>query len=79
MTMEIVKLACDSKFWPLYEVENGKYKLNYNPSKVVPITDYLKPQGRYKHLFRPENRPLLDKIQQHVNGEWEKIVRLCDN
>ncbi len=78
MTVEIAKMAVDSKFWPLYEVENGKYKLNYKPSKELPITDYMKPQGRYKHLFRPENKGLLEKIQAHVNSEWEKLVKLCE-
>lgn len=78
MTMEIAKLAVESKFWPLYEVENGKYKLNYKPSKEVPIEEYMKPQGRYKHLFRPENKELLEKIRQHVNEEWEKLVKLCE-
>ncbi|MBD3164176.1 pyruvate ferredoxin oxidoreductase [Candidatus Woesearchaeota archaeon] len=76
-TMEIAKLAVESKFWPLYEVENGKYKLNYKPSKNVPIEEYLKPQGRYKHLFRPDNKQIIEKIQQHVNEEWEKLVNLC--
>lgn len=78
MTMEIAKLAVESKFWPLYEVENGTYKLNYKPSKEVPIEEYMKPQGRYKHLFRPENKELLEKIRQHVNEEWEKLVKLCE-
>ena len=78
MTMDIAKLAVDSKFWPLYEVENGKYKLNYKPSKDVPITDYLKPQGRYKHLFKPGNEELLVKIQDRVNSEWDKLVKLCE-
>lgn len=77
-TMELAKLAVDTKFWPLYEYENGKYKLNYKPSKDVPITDYLKPQGRFKHLFRPENTALLEKIQKKVNEDWETLVKKCE-
>ena len=77
-TMEIAKLAVETKFWPLYEVENGKYKLTYKPSKDVPVTDYLKAQGRFKHLLKPENKGLIDKIQVHVNSEWEKLLKLCE-
>ena len=78
MTMELAKMAVESKFWPLYEVENGKYKLNYTPSKPIPMVDYLKPQGRFKHLFKPENAPLLEKIQNKVDEDWEKLVKLCE-
>jgi pyruvate ferredoxin oxidoreductase beta subunit len=61
----------------LYEVENGKYKLNYTPSKPVPMVDYLKPQGRFKHLFKPENAALLEQIQKKVNDDWELLVKKC--
>jgi pyruvate ferredoxin oxidoreductase beta subunit len=77
-TVAIAKLAVESRFWPLYEIENGKYKLNYNPSKPIPITDYIKPQGRYKHLFKPENKHIIDLIQKHTDEEWEKLMKLCE-
>lgn len=77
MAIEISKMATNSNFWPLFEVENGKYKLNYKPSKTIPVTEYLKPQGRFKHLFKPENAPILEKIQKHVDGEWERLLREC--
>jgi pyruvate ferredoxin oxidoreductase beta subunit len=76
-TMEIAKLGVETKFWPLYEYENGKYKLNYKPSKEMPITEFLKLQGRFKHLFRPENAQILEKIQKNVDEEWEKLMKLC--
>jgi len=76
-TIEIAKLAVETKFWPLYEVENGKYKLNYKPSKDIPVIEFIKTQGRFKHLLKPENSAIVEKIQSHVNSEWEKLVRLC--
>ena len=77
MTVEIAKLAVETKFWPLYEVENGNYKLNYKPSKPIPVTEYMKLQGRFKHLFKPANKNIIDKIQKHVDSEWEKLLKLC--
>jgi pyruvate ferredoxin oxidoreductase beta subunit len=77
-TIEIAKLAVETKFWPLYEVVDGKYKLTYKPSKDIPVTEYMKTQGRFKHLLTPENKPIVDKIQEHVNSEWEKLLKLCE-
>ena len=78
MTIDIAKMAVESKFWPLYEVENGKYKLNYTPSKPIPIVDYLKPQGRFKHLFKPENKGLLKEMQKKVDERWDELVKKCE-
>lgn len=77
-TVKIAKLAVESKFWPLYEIENGKYKLNYKPSNPIPVEEYMKTQGRFKHLFKPENKPIIEKIQAHVDSEWEKLVKLSE-
>ena len=53
--VKICRLAADSRFWPIYEVENGKYKLSYNPKNKIPLVDFLKEQGRYSHLFKKVN------------------------
>ncbi len=76
ITVEVASKAVDSCFWPLYEVENGKYKLNYKPSKKIPVLDYIKLQGRYKHLLK--EKEILIKLQKHVDSEWEKLLKLCE-
>ena len=76
LTVEVASKAVDSCFWPLYEVENGKYKLNYKPSSKIPVLDYIKLQGRYKHLLKDEK--ILAKLQKHVDEKWEELVKLCD-
>jgi pyruvate ferredoxin oxidoreductase beta subunit len=76
-TIQIAKLGVDSKFWPLYEVENGVYKLNYKPSKPVFVSEFMKDQGRFKHLFKPENKKLIDFIQKRTEEEWGKLLKLC--
>lgn len=77
MAVEMAQKAVDSCFWPLYEVENGKYKLNYKPAKKIPVLEFIKSQGRYKHLLDAKNKDILDKLQKHVDSEWEKLLRLC--
>lgn len=74
--IEIAKLAVETRFWPLYEVENGNYKVNYKPAKHTPIEEFLKRQKRFAHLLKPENKGLIEKIQQHIDQEWAKLLKL---
>ncbi|KUK85508.1 MAG: hypothetical protein XE03_2004 [candidate division TA06 bacterium 34_109] len=76
-TIKMTKLAVQTNFWPLYEVENGKWKLNYKPKERLPITEWMKPQGRYKHLLTPENKNLVEEIQKEVDENWERLLILC--
>ncbi len=75
-TIKISKLAVQTNFWPLYEVENGKWKINYKPRERLPITEWMKPQGRYKHLLTPENESIVKEIQQDIDDNWEKLLAL---
>ena len=74
-TLVIAKLAADSCVWPLYEVEDGKTKVNYKPRNKQPVTDWLKAQGRFRHLFRPANAWLLEEIQTKTDQEWERLLK----
>jgi len=76
--LDVMKAAQDSLFWPLFEVVNGEYKLSYRPRKVIPVVDFLKMQKRFAHLFKPGNEALLVAIQEQVENEWRKLLRLCD-
>ncbi len=73
--VQLSKLAYETNFWPLYEVEDGKYTLNYNPPNRKPIEEWMKPQGRYKHLLG--NNEIIEKIQKHYDDEFEKLKKKC--
>ncbi len=73
----ICKLAVETCYWPLFEVVEGKWILNYEPKKKLPIEDFLKTQGRFKHLFKPENEGLLEQYQQEVDRRWEELLYKC--
>lgn len=75
LTVEVAEKAVDSCIWPLYEVINGKYKLNYKPKKI-PVLEYVKLQGRFKHLLK--EKEILNKLQKHVDKKWEELLRLCE-
>ncbi len=70
-----LKLAVDTCFWPIYEYENGKLTINYKPKEKKPVVEFLKTQGRFKHLFSPENEHLLQQIQELVDREWEALLK----
>lgn len=70
----ICKLAIDTCYWPLFEVVEGKWILNYEPKKKLPIEDFLRVQGRFKHLFKPGNEELLVQFQQEVDKRWEDLL-----
>jgi pyruvate ferredoxin oxidoreductase beta subunit len=63
----------ETNFWPLYEVDNGKFTLNYEPKERTPILEWIKSQKRFKHLLKPENKKIIDKIQEHIDEEFERI------
>jgi pyruvate ferredoxin oxidoreductase beta subunit len=45
------------------------------PERKKPIIDYLKAQGRFRHLFRPERPEIIERIQKYVDKEWEIILK----
>lgn len=76
MLMPINKLAVDTCYWPLYEVINGKYKINYKPAKKLPIEEFLRPQKRFKHMFQPGNEWMIEEFQKEVDDRWNELLIL---
>ncbi|MDO8489193.1 MAG: thiamine pyrophosphate-dependent enzyme [Candidatus Omnitrophota bacterium] len=77
MTCEIGRLAADTCFWPLYEVENGKYKITYKPKEKKSAIEFFKWQARFRHISKPENKALLDEIQINIDANWEILLKKC--
>ena len=68
-TIDLGRLAVRTGIFPLYEIEEGKYKLNVSPAKLLPVEDYIKLQGRFRHL-KPES---IASIQDRVTTEYAKL------
>ncbi len=73
--VEVGRAAVQCGMFPLYEVENGKYKINVVPESLKPVAEYLKSQGRFRHLSETD----INKIQQKVNQNWGKLKELATN
>ncbi len=66
------RLAVETGIFPLYEVVDGKYRMTVKlPEKLRPVKDYIKLQGRFRHLGPPE----LEFIQERVNLEFAKLMQ----
>lgn len=71
----LARLAVETCYWPLYEVDDGVTRITYEPKEKKPLEEFMKPQGRFKHLFAPENEWLLKASQAEVDREWERLGR----
>jgi len=76
ISMQVAKQAVETNFWPLFEVEGGKYKVNYKPKEREAMVEWLKPQGRFKHLFRPGNEGIIEEMQRWVDKQWDDLMAL---
>lgn len=69
VTIDLAKQAVDSGLWYLAEYENGEFSLNKNPKEFASVEDYLKVQGRFKHLKDSD----IEIIKQHRDKKWAKM------
>ena len=71
--VRIGRLAVLSGIFPLYEIENGKWKLSLDVEKLIPVAEYFKSQGRFRHLGEKD----IEYIQKHVIEEYERVKEEC--
>ena len=65
------RLAVQTCVFPLYEIEHGdRYTVDVWPKQKLPVTEYLRLQGRFAHLT-PD---AIAQVQECVDFEWDKLV-----
>ena len=75
-TIEMGRLAVETGAWILYEIENGEFNITYRPTERKPVSEYLKPQKRFKHMFKPGNEWMLEEFQNEVDKRWQALLDL---
>jgi pyruvate ferredoxin oxidoreductase beta subunit len=83
-SIELSRLAVETCVFPLWEAVNGEYQLS-TPSKVMalapqkkkPVREYLQVQGRFRHLFTPQNEKMIDDIQRLTDEKWQRLLKKC--
>ena len=74
IAIRVGRLAVETGVFPIYEIENGQYKLNVKPSTLKPIQEYTKLQGRFNHL----TEGTLNQIQERVTREYEELKKKAE-
>ncbi|MEM5825165.1 MAG: pyruvate ferredoxin oxidoreductase, partial [Thermofilaceae archaeon] len=63
--------------WPLYEYEDGTYRINVLVKNPKPLEEYLKLQGRFSHLLLPENKWVLEQLKRDIEENWNRLLKLA--
>ncbi len=74
-TVKLARMVVQNGMFPVYEIEWGeKYTLNIKIKEKKPIIDYLKLQGRFRHLTDKE----IALMQEEVYHKWKRLLE-CMN
>jgi len=68
-SVEVARMAVLTGVWVLYEIENGELKVTFKPPKRKPVAEYLKMQGRFRHLTDKE----ISEVQRTVDDQCRKF------
>ncbi len=82
-TILLAKLAVETCVWPLFECINGEFTLTADSLRIAEgkqdkksVRDWLGAQGRFKHLMKDKNAPIVENIQADVDKKWDKLLKL---
>ena len=75
-SVKLARLAVETCFWPLYEVVDRQYKINYKPKEKLPVMEWCQLQRRFAHLAQPAFAPLAEKLQAQVDHKWDELLHL---
>jgi pyruvate ferredoxin oxidoreductase beta subunit/2-oxoisovalerate ferredoxin oxidoreductase beta subunit len=71
-TAKSAMLAIETKLFPLYEIIDGtEYRITHQP-QGLPVSEYTKMQGRYRHFSEDD----MATLQREVDEEWEQLVAM---
>jgi pyruvate ferredoxin oxidoreductase beta subunit len=74
-SVEVARLAVQTGIWPLKEAVHGQVLHTQVPRRFKPVDEYLRLQGRFRHLFEPErNEEAIATIQATVDAYWKNVA-----
>jgi pyruvate/2-oxoacid:ferredoxin oxidoreductase beta subunit len=72
--LEVSRLAVQTNYFPLWEMQEGRFRLTHCPTRRKPIEKFTKLQGRFRHF----TGDLLDEFQENVDYKFKKIKALSE-
>ncbi len=78
-SVAINRMAVECCFWPLFEHEDGQYKLTYKPRAKQTVGEWMKIQGRFGHLYKgaEPNDEIIREVQKYVDMKWQSLLKKC--
>ncbi len=79
---EVIQAAVDSNFFPLYEIERGITKINYDPEKrdkKIPVIEWFKMMGRSRHMAKPAYAKITEEVQNEVDRRWTRLKAMAES
>jgi pyruvate ferredoxin oxidoreductase beta subunit len=74
ISIQLARLAVETRYFPLFEAENGKFNITHVPEEELPVSEYMKPQGRFAELNKVDSSNGLSDIQKQVDTQWRKLL-----
>ena len=74
----VIEAAVNCCYFPLYEIEQGRTKISYDPEKTgkkIPVLDWLSMMGRTKHLQKEEYKEVVERMQQETDRRFEELKK----
>lgn len=71
-TIKIAQLAVETNLFPLFEAVNGQVKITKKISKVKPVDEYLKMQGRFKNVTEEQ----VESLEERSKEYYEKLINM---
>lgn len=71
-SIEIARKAVQTNFFPLFEIENGKYKMTYEIKEKQPVASFLRMLKKFSHV----NDEGLAEIQSLVDKRYNLLQAL---
>ncbi|MDR7480918.1 MAG: thiamine pyrophosphate-dependent enzyme [Armatimonadota bacterium] len=71
LTVQLAEVAVETRYWPLYEVDAGRWRITVRPARVRPVADWLAMQGRFKHLVAAPD--VAQRLQAWVDANWAAL------
>jgi len=71
-SIQIARMATQCHLFPIYEVENGRYRITVRPDTTISVEKYIKAQGRFSRI----DKDTIKKIQEHTELRWQRLLDL---
>jgi pyruvate/2-oxoacid:ferredoxin oxidoreductase beta subunit len=69
-SIAVTRMATQSGVFPIYEIEDGEYRMNIVPAAMIPVEDYLRSQGRFDDM----SGDMIQSVQKQVNERWRELL-----